>query len=311
MAKTERVHAQSSAAWAAMLESFEHHLGTERALSTYSVRGYLTDLQALSEHAQQLRIDDPADLTISALRSFLANQKTLGKARTTLARRAASIRAFTAWMAYSGRANSDAAALLSSPKAHRELPTTLQYPQMVELLTTSDDDTPEHVSLRDSAILELLYATGIRVGELTSLNVGDLDYERNLIRVFGKGRKERIVPFGIPARTALTAWLDTGRPEIVADHSGDALFLGVRGGRIDPRTIRRMVDHRSKAIDASAQIGPHGIRHSAATGLLLGGADLRSVQEILGHSSLSTTQIYTHVSADHLRRAYRQAHPRA
>lgn len=295
-------------AWTRALADFEQHLTAERGLSTHSVRGYLTDLHALADHADLMRVDDPADLSISVLRSFLANQKTRGRARSTLARRAASIRSFTAWQARTGRAEADAGGLLASPKAHRELPATVQHEQMVTVLSSAaGGDDP--ASMRDSAILELLYATGIRVGELTALDIDDIDRQRHLIRVLGKGRKERVVPFGVPASTALDRWLRAGRSDLVGPKSGAALFLGTRGGRIDPRMVRRIV-HRHTAA-TNSDIGPHGLRHSAATGLLHGGADLRSVQEILGHSSLSTTQIYTHVSADHLRRTYRQAHPRA
>lgn len=295
-------------AWEQALIDFGRHLTAERGLSTHSVRGYLTDLRALADHAGLMRVDDPADLSIGVLRSFLANQKTKGRARSTLARRAASIRSFTAWLARTGRANADAGVLLASPKAHRELPATVQHEQLVTVLSgVAHGDDPE--SVRDSAILELLYATGIRVGELTALDIDDIDRQRNLVRVVGKGRKERAVPFGNPACTALDRWLRDGRPGLAGPKSGAALFLGTRGGRIDPRMVRRIV-HRYTAA-TSSEVGPHGLRHSAATGLLHGGADLRSVQEILGHSSLSTTQIYTHVSADHLRRTYRQAHPRA
>jgi integrase/recombinase XerC len=157
----------------------------------------------------------------------------------------------------------------------------------------------------------LLYATGIRVGELCGLDVDDVDPGRRVIRVFGKGRKERSVPYGVPAGQALEAWQVRGRPAIVRTGSGPALFLGARGGRIDQRTVRRLVHARIASVDGAPDLSPHGLRHTAATHLLEGGADLRSVQELLGHASLATTQIYTHVSGDRLRSAYDQAHPRA
>jgi integrase/recombinase XerC len=172
----------------------------------------------------------------------------------------------------------------------------------------ADDGSP--VGLRDLAIMELLYATGIRVGELCALDLDEVDRSRRVVRVFGKGRKERSVPYGVPAAAALDTWLQTARPKLVQPGSGPALFLGARGGRIDQRTVRRLVHARIDAVDAP-DLSPHGLRHTAATHLLEGGADLRSVQEMLGHSSLATTQIYTHVSAERLRRAYEQAHPRA
>jgi integrase/recombinase XerC len=167
------------------------------------------------------------------------------------------------------------------------------------------------MGLRDLAILELLYATGSRVGELSGLDLDDLDGERRVVRVFGKGRKERSVPYGAPAAVAVRTWIDRARPQLCSEASGAALFLGARGGRIDPRTVRRIVHDRLAAVDGAADVGPHGLRHTAATHLLEGGADLRSVQEILGHASLGTTQIYTHVSNERLRAAYKLAHPRA
>ena len=173
----------------------------------------------------------------------------------------------------------------------------------------ADDGSP--VGLRDVAMLELLYATGIRVGELCGLDVDDVDCERNVIRVLGKGRKERTVPFGIPAARALRRWQVQGRPQVWAEPGGAALFLGARGQRIDPRAVRRLVHRRIADVPGAPDIGPHGLRHTAATHLLEGGADLRSVQELLGHASLATTQLYTHVTTDRLRKAYQQAHPRA
>jgi integrase/recombinase XerC len=170
---------------------------------------------------------------------------------------------------------------------------------------------PHAVALRDAAVMELLYATGIRVSELCGLDIGDVDHERRCVRVLGKGGRERTVPMGLPAYRALDRWQRAGRPVLVTGASGHALFLGARGGRLDPRTARRAVHQRLAAVPGGPDTGPHGLRHTAATHLLEGGADLRSVQEILGHSSLATTQIYTHVSIERLRSSYRQAHPRA
>ncbi|WP_344327726.1 tyrosine recombinase XerC [Aeromicrobium halocynthiae] len=300
-------------AWAEALAAFERHLRHERGLSEHSVRAYLTDLSTLAEHAGRLRVDDPRHLTLRTLRSHLATQQTLGRARTTLARRATSTRVFTAWLVRTGRADEDAGALLASPKAHRELPAALSRTEVRDLLDAAGhrarSDGP--VGLRDHAILELLYATGVRVGELCGLDVDDVDHARRLVRVMGKGAKERSVPFGAPAAEALQAWSSAGRPHLVRDGSGPALWLGVRGGRLDVRAVRAVVHDRLADVDGAPDLGPHGLRHTAATHLLEGGADLRSVQEILGHASLGTTQIYTHVSSERLRAAYRQAHPRA
>ena len=169
---------------------------------------------------------------------------------------------------------------------------------------------PARPALRDQAVLELLYATGIRVSELCGLDVGDVDRSRRVVRVLGKGAKERTVPYGLPAEAALDAWLRRGRPELAGPRSGAALLLGLRGGRLNPTTVRQLVATYAAGGGAAAHV-PARLRHSAATHLLEGGADLRSVQELLGHSSLASTQIYTHVSVERLRRAYRQAHPRA
>ena len=300
-------------AWSAVLAAYEQHLVAERDLSPHSVRAYLTDIESLGSHAARQGVVDPADLTIRVLRSWLANLKTLGKARTTLARRATSARVFTTWMARTDRAASDAGALLVSPKAHRELPAALSETEVRGLLDATVEslvDGGTH-GLRDLAILELLYATGIRVGELVGLDIDDLDRERRVVRVFGKGRKERSVPYGLPASDAVELWLERGRPTLAVETSGAALFLGARGGRIDQRAVRRIVHERLAAVDGAPDLGPHGLRHTAATHLLEGGADLRSVQEILGHASLGTTQIYTHVSTERLRSAYTLAHPRA
>ncbi|MFL6088695.1 MAG: tyrosine recombinase XerC [Aeromicrobium sp.] len=310
-----------SEAWAQVLADFERHLTAERDLSAHSVRAYLTDLAALAEHARRMGLADPANLTIRSLRSYLANQQTLGRARTTIARRATSARGFTAWLHRTGRATEDAGALLAIPKAHRELPVALSHADIRGLLDATAASVAADgggasrsrgtVGLRDLAILELLYATGIRVSELTGLDLDDLDAERRVVRVFGKGRKERAVPYGAPAAVAVRSWIDHARPLLRSEASGAALFLGARGGRIDQRTVRRVVHQRLADVDGAADVGPHGLRHTAATHLLEGGADLRSVQEILGHASLGTTQIYTHVSNERLRAAYQLAHPRA
>lgn len=304
---------QIGESWAAVLGDYERHLRAERGLSEHSIRAYLTDLSALAAHAGRLGIEDPAALDLRALRSYLANLQTLGRARTTLARRATSARVFTAWLARTGRATADAGALLASPKSHRDLPVVLRQDEARALLDATAASLAEDgaMGVRDLAILEVLYATGIRVGELVGLDVDDVDRERNVVRVFGKGRKERSVPFGLPAAAALDAWVRTGRPELRGQESLSALFLGARGGRIDQRAVRRIVHVRLSAVEGAPDMGPHGLRHTAATHLLEGGADLRSVQEILGHASLATTQIYTHVSNEHLRKAFKLAHPRA
>jgi len=299
--------------FALLLRDYERHLSAERDLSAHSVRAYLGDIRDLFDHLTRLGHRELAGLDLRGLRSWLAKQQSLGKSRSTLSRRATAARVFTAWAQRTGRIQTDPGALLGSPRPHRTLPGVLGQPDTRALLdvtaVAADDGSP--VGVRDLAIMEMLYATGIRVGELCGLDVDDVDPGRRVIRVFGKGRKERSVPYGVPAGQALDAWQVQGRPALVRAGSGPALFLGARGGRIDQRTVRRLVHARIASVDGAPDLSPHGLRHTAATHLLEGGADLRSVQELLGHASLATTQIYTHVSGDRLRRAYDQAHPRA
>lgn len=312
------------------VDDFARHLAQVRNHSPHTVRAYVTDLVSLLDHATRMGTRTPADLDLAVLRSWLAKQRTLGAARSSLARRAASARTFSAWAHRCGLLPADVAAPLASPKAHRELPAVLRADQAAALLETPrrrvaagssaptsatrppDAGPPEDeaVPLRDQALLEILYATGVRVSEACGLDTGDVDHGRRLIRVLGKGGRERSVPYGVPAQRALDAWLRLGRPALVGPRSGDALLLGVRGGRLHPTTARRIVTGYAETAGLP-HTSPHGLRHSAATHLLEGGADLRAVQEILGHSSLASTQIYTHVSVERLRTAYRQAHPRA
>jgi len=299
--------------FARVVGDYERHLVAERNLSAHTVRAYLGDVESLLDHAERLGLDRLDEIDLRAMRSWLANQQTRGKARTTVARRATAARVFTAWLARTGRVAADPGASLGSPKAHQTLPPVLRADEARTLLETAaelaDDGSP--IGLRDVAMLELLYATGVRVGELVGLDVDDVDGDRQVVRVFGKGRKERSVPYGHPAARALARWLDHGRPSIAVPGSGAAVFLGARGGRIDQRAVRALVHRRIADVPGAPDLGPHGLRHTAATHLLEGGADLRSVQELLGHASLATTQLYTHVTTDRLRKAYLQAHPRA
>ena len=299
--------------FATALAAYERHLVSERDLTPHTVRAYLGDVAGMLVHAAALGLDRLDQLDVRSLRSWLANQQTRGKARTTMARRATAVRVFTAWAQRTGRATADPGAQLGSPRAHRTLPAALDVGQARALLdaaaVAADDGSP--AGARDVAILELLYATGIRVGELCGLDVDDVDRGRRVVRVFGKGRKERTVPYGVPADVALGRWLTTARSQLVAPGAGAALFVGARGGRIDQRAVRTMVHRRLADVPGAPDLGPHGLRHTAATHLLEGGADLRTVQELLGHASLATTQIYTHVTAERLRKAYQLAHPRA
>jgi integrase/recombinase XerC len=304
--------------WAAeRLQAFERHLAAERGLSPHTVRAYVGDIGALLQHACAGGLTDLAALDISAIRAWLAAQHASGMGRATLARRAAAARVFTAFAHSCGWLDGDPGPLLGTPKIVRRLPGVLGQGQIKAVLDTpvaadvGQDPRAAAIAWRDAAIMELLYATGIRVGELCGLDLGDVDDERRMVRVMGKGSRERVVPFGIPAGQAVREWLEAGRPRLVTRRSPAALFLGARGARLDPRTARRVVHARLAAAGVVPDTGPHGLRHSAATHLLEGGADLRSVQEILGHASLASTQIYTHVSVERLLSAYRQAHPRA
>jgi integrase/recombinase XerC len=300
---------------AAALAAFGRHLAAERGLSPHTVRAYLGDVAALLWHAAEAEgCAGLADVDIAVLRSWLGSQHRAGLARPTLARRAAAARAFTAFAHERGWLPVDPGAQLGTPKVGRHLPQVLGQDEVLAVLNgphQSGDEVAAAVALRDTAIMELLYATGIRVSELCGMDVGDLDTGRHTVRVLGKRSKERVVPVGIPAVRAVLSWARQGRPAVAAAGSGSALFLGARGGRIDPRTVRRVVHTRIAAAGSVPDTGPHGLRHTAATHLLEGGADLRSVQEMLGHASLATTQLYTHVSIDRLISAYRQAHPRA
>ncbi|MEO8887704.1 MAG: tyrosine recombinase XerC [Jatrophihabitantaceae bacterium] len=292
------------------VDAFERHLRLELNRSAHTVRAYLGDVVGLLDHLAKLGGRRVGDLDLATLRGWLAIQRNAGAARTTLARRSAALRTFSAWANRAGLADTDPGQLLSSPRAHRTLPPILHVDEATAvMLADADDPTP--LGRRDRLIVELLYATGARVSELTGLDVDDVDRARRVLRVLGKGAKQRTVPYGLPAERALDDWLTLGRPELVGAGSGAALLLGARGGRIDPRTVRTVVHHRVAAVPGAPDLGPHGLRHSAATHLLDGGADLRTVQELLGHASLATTQIYTHVSVERLRQVYGQAHPRA
>jgi len=306
----------------ATVDAFERHLRAERGRSPHTVRAYLGDLREFFAHVDGVQDDAPrgtesetplADIRLADLREWLGSLASSGAARATLARRSASLRTFFAWAVREGHVGTDPSLRLVAPKRHRTLPPVLAKDDAAGLLdvaaVAADDKDPVH--LRDRAVLELLYATGVRVGELTGLDVDDVDEEAGVVRVIGKGDKERRVPFGRPAAGALREWLDRGRPRLVTARSGAALFLGRRGGRLDPRQVRTLVHDMLTHVPDAPDLGPHGLRHSAATHLLEGGADLRMVQELLGHASLSTTQIYTHVSIERLTASYAQAHPRA
>lgn len=307
-----------------LLESFTSHLYVQRGLSEHTARAYRGDvLSLLAELPPEpttagKEVDgedsgrtDLSRLDLRVLRSWLAGQSGRGLSRASLARRAAAARSFTAWAARTGRLETDPGPRLLAPRPDNAVPEILTTEEARALLevarTRADDEDPVH--LRDVAALELLYAAGVRISELVGTDVADVDFTERLVRVLGKGGSERMVPFGVPAARAMSDWL-AARDQLVTATSGQALFLGVRGGRVNPRQIREVV-HQLTALAGVRDLAPHGLRHSAATHLLDGGSDLRSVQEVLGHASLATTQRYTHVSAERLRSSFTQAHPRA
>lgn len=314
--------------FAEVIAAYERHLAAERALSAHTVRAYLGDMKDLLDFAARTGMARLDDLDVTLVREWLALQHAEGRSRATLARRTAAARTFAAWAHRRGLIASDPGPLLGTPKQHRKLPAILRQDEAATLLDNLSvpEPAPEEdasaLALRDRALLELLYATGVRVSELCGLDMDDLDLGRRTIRVLGKGGKERTVPVGEPAIRAIEEWRQRGRPGLVTARSGPALFVGARGGRLHPTTARRTVHASIARVNALLDVqggrgegvrdlSPHGLRHSAATHLLEGGADLRAVQEILGHASLQTTQLYTHISAERLKRAHAQAHPRA
>ncbi|MDE0573410.1 tyrosine-type recombinase/integrase [Demequina sp. B12] len=298
-----------------LLARFDRYLRHQRGLSDNTVRAYRGDLV----HLTQFIAGEPGDpdtvlprLGLADLRAWLASMSSHGLSRTTMARRGAAARTFYTWASDAELVPSNPAARLASARASSTLPEVVSPSDIVSMLelarTRCDDGDLLH--LRDWAVAELLYATGMRVGELAAANTSDLDFDERLIRVRGKGNKERIVPFGLPAARALQHWLADGRPALVCPATDDALMLGRRGQRADQRQLRDAI-HRLCRAAGIPDVAPHALRHSVATHLLTEGSDLRSVQEVLGHASLNTTQRYTHVSADRLRAAYQLAHPRA
>lgn len=296
------------------VDDFTSYLAVDRGFSEHTVRSYRSDLTQLVEFASSRGATAPDDLDLELLRDWLWRSSQDGLAKSTLARRAASARSFTSWLLRTKTTSTDAGARLKAPKSDHHLPRVLSRDSMDAVLArvATRAETEDPVALRDLAIVELLYASALRVSELTGLGVGDVDLGRLTVRVLGKGSKERVVPFGVPAREAIVAWMDRGRPALAAERAATSpLFVGARGARLASRTVYELVSGLLATVPGSGPAGPHTFRHTAATHLLDGGADLRAVQEMLGHASLGTTQLYTHVSAERLKESYRLAHPRA
>ncbi|MCL6422118.1 tyrosine recombinase XerC [Brachybacterium sp. JHP9] len=334
---------------AELIAAFAAHLHLERGRSAHTVRAYQREARDLLAHLRERERIEIAELDVAALRSWLAERSGAGLSAASLARAAAAARTFTSWLAATERIPHDVGGRLRAPRRGRHLPTVLTQDQAEELIRTvqeapgarpvepgtpapsparsagtgadsgtdtvagspAEDPRAEAIRLRDAAVLELLYSSGLRVSELTALDLTRIDHAQRTVRVLGKGAKERIVPVGIPALAAIEEWLDRGRPVLLAGRESASVFLGARGGRLGDRAVRELVDRHGREAGIARHITPHTLRHTAATHLVEGGADLRSVQDLLGHASLGTTQIYTHVSAERLRATVEQAHPRA
>lgn len=313
--------------WADSAAAFADHLLLERGLSANTARAYRADVESLARHAGRHGIAAPEALTLAEIRAWLAATAAAGIARATLVRRAASVKQFCEWLADTGSIEgANPAARIATVRSRRELPTVLRPDQARAVLEAaaaradavrgglaacSDDRLGAALAIRDHALLELLYASGLRVAELCGLDLADIHWSDRTVRVLGKGRKERYVPFGKPAEASLRRWVDDARPAIPGASRGPAVFCGARGGRVDVRCVRRVVNYASELTPGVPTVSPHALRHSAATHVLEGGADLRTVQEMLGHATLATTQLYTQVSIERLRSAYGTAHPRA
>ena len=338
------------------LQAFLGYLKANRGLGSNTLRAYGADVAGCLRALEAMGVADLRETTVDDLRAWMADESR-SHARSSMARMTVAVRGFFAWAQEHGVTAVDPAATLMTPKIPDTLPAVLTEAQAERLMDTVDrrasgaatavdgeeagagaprrgtDGAAQAVRLRDAAILELLYATGIRVAELVGLDVRDVDFSNRTVKVTGKGNKQRVVPFGLPAARVLESWIGRGRPVLAAardaravrdgrngrgggvaapthDDASGALFLGVRGGRLDQRVARKVV-HEAAAVAGVPDISPHALRHSAATHLLDGGADLREVQEMLGHSSLRTTQRYTHVSIEQLKDRYAQAFPRA
>lgn len=301
-----------STSFAEAIRGFETHLDAGRGYSANTVKAYLIDVQDLAAYFEKQKLSNLEDLELEHIRDWLWQVTQKGATKATVARKSAAVRSFTAWALKSGLTSSDPGLRLRSPKASRTLPKVVSRESLAivfdVLQEKATEDNPQGV--RDLLAVELLYASGARVSELVGLDLESIDYSRNIMRVMGKGSKQRMIPFGQPARDALDTWIRISRPMLANEKSGRALILNSRGQRIGVRQIYSLVANILEATPTGSA-GPHSLRHSAATHLLDGGADLRAVQELLGHASLGTTQIYTHVSIERLRDGYKNAHPRA
>ena len=299
--------------YALAVRRFLANLADQRRLSPETIRAYSSDLGQFGQFLRDEHCNGvapgPEGIDALAVRGFVAHLMRSGLSKTSVARKLSSVRSFLRHAVRDGRIEVNTAEGIPTPRAPRALPRTMTVDEVFVLLDTiGDDDT---TSMRDRAILELLYAAGLRVSELVGLDLKDIDLTGGLVRALGKGNKERLVPFGSHARKALRKWLSASA--LLRERGGDddALFLNLRGGRLTDRSVRRILNNRLREAAIHAKLSPHDLRHTFATHMLGSGADLRAIQELLGHASLSTTQRYTHVNADALMKVYDKAHPRA
>ena len=287
--------------------------GSHRSLAAHSLKSYAADLGSLQRYLDRHGKSGVSQLEAEVLREWLWAEASVGLSPTTLRRRVSSVRGFTRWLHQQGHHASDPGARLHQPKAPKKLPRVLNEAQIADLFDqlSARADSGDPQAVRDLAVVELLYSSALRVSELCSANLDSIDFTEQTIRVRGKGDRERVAPIGQPAIRALRRYLDTARGALCSERSGQALFLSATGRRLNPRSVYSLMSRMLGEHPGSGPRGPHTLRHSAATHLLDHGADLRSVQEMLGHRSLATTELYTHVSVERLKKAYEQAHPRA
>lgn len=291
------------------LDQFLRYLAAEQHTSEYTIQQYFRDIRQFADFMKREGITDYAAVTVLHVRSYLAELQVRDYARRSIARKCSALRSFYLYMLREQVVSSNPFSQVQTPKLDKKLPRFMYEEEVVALLSAPDLSTP--VGLRDKAILETLYASGMRIGELVGLNLDSVDFSHGIALVMGKGAKERYVPLGEHALLALREYMEKGRPLLCKDSEEQALFLGARGARIHDRTIRRSIDQYVAKTASLRKISPHVLRHTFATHLLEAGADLRTVQEFLGHENISTTQIYTHVTRDHLQSVYNRAHPRA
>ena len=297
----------------ASVARFLHELEAARDASVHTIRAYRGDLDLFVQSLPKAESTEAADVTLEDCRSWVWAMSTKGDSPSSIARRVSAVKSLFHWLHARGDTPVDVAVRLAAPKKARHLPRVLTASTMTEVLDSLGAlaDSGDPIALRDRAIWELMYASALRVSEVVGIRESDYDWAERTVRVVGKGSKERIVPFGNPALEALLAYRDRGRPALPVVAGTTAFFVGARGRRLTTRTVYELVSRIIGDIPGQGPKGPHTLRHSAATHLLDGGADLRSVQEILGHASVGTTQIYTHVSSERLKAAYKTAHPRA